>query len=432
MAVEQATEYLNRMCTFGIKLGLQRIQALLTVLGNPQERFRSVHVAGTNGKGSTVAMLAAILRQSGCRTGVYTSPHLLRYEERIVVNGAEIKEGEFQRLLEEIDVAVQAVVRQGEEHPTEFEILTAAAFLHFARSGVEWAVIETGLGGLLDSTNVLRPAVAVITNVAFDHMDRCGNTLTAIAKQKAGILKNGIPVVTAAQGESLAVIKARAAEIGCSVYVLNEHFMREDVVHDGRQWMRLTGADGVAYGPWELGLLGINQGENAAVAAQVALLLQHQEERVEIETIRRGLATAHWPARFEVLQRQPGVVLDGAHNPAGAISLQHNLEIFFPAAPRIFVAGFLRDKDIPGIANVLFRPGDKVFLVAPDSERACPPEEAEIMLPSCVTAIAMPDLAAALAAAKRELTPAGVLCVTGSLYLMGQGRTVLKGERDDI
>ena len=211
MNYSAALAYLESLGTFGIQLGLKRIEALLAELGNPERRFRSIHVTGTNGKGSTTALLAAILHAAGIRTGMYTSPHLVDYPERMTMEGQEISRDEFAAMIGKTRLAAEAIQARGMESPTEFEVLTAAAFLWFAEKQVEMAVVEVGLGGLLDSTNVICPVASVITNVTLEHTDRCGGTVAEIAAHKAGIIKIGAPVFTGATGEALAVIEAAAA-----------------------------------------------------------------------------------------------------------------------------------------------------------------------------------------------------------------------------
>lgn len=212
MTYQEALTYLDGLNVFGIKLGLVRIARLLELLGEPQKKYRTIHVTGTNGKGSTTAMLAEILLQSGVRSGMYTSPHLVSYTERIQVAGQPISEADFAECILEVKAAVDRMLAEGEECPTQFEVLTAAAFFHFASAQVEYAVIEVGLGGLLDSTNVITPEIAVITNVTLEHADRCGGTLAGVATHKAGIIKEGVPVVTAADGETLEIIRQAAEE----------------------------------------------------------------------------------------------------------------------------------------------------------------------------------------------------------------------------
>ena len=218
MNYEESLHYLDELNTFGIRLGLTRMEELCARLGHPERSYRVIHIAGTNGKGSVTQMMDAVCRASGIRSGRYLSPHLISYTERMSVGGEEISEEQFAALLTRVRAAADAMTAEGHEHPTQFEALTALAFLYFAEEKVEVAVVETGLGGLLDSTNVVLPELTIITNVAMDHADRCGGTLAGIAEHKAGIIKEGVPVITAAAGEPLTIIAARAEELGADLF----------------------------------------------------------------------------------------------------------------------------------------------------------------------------------------------------------------------
>ncbi|MGL5515051.1 MAG: bifunctional folylpolyglutamate synthase/dihydrofolate synthase, partial [Sporomusa sp.] len=330
MNYQQTLAYLENLSKFGINLGMSRILRLLELMQQPQRRFKSIHITGTNGKGSTTAMLSAILTASGIRTGMYTSPHLLDYPERIIVNGQEITQEEFAQAISYTSKFVEQMLAEGFEQPTEFEVITAAAFYYFAAVGVEYAVIEVGLGGLLDSTNVIIPEIAVITNVTLDHTDRCGTTIAEIAGHKAGIIKNGVPVVTAAKGEALECIKRAAADKGAIVYAKDEVFSSEfKGLENGRQRVAI---DVGSLGRIEavLNLLGYHQLENSAVAAMTALVLGKTEPRITTAAVIKALENVRWPGRFEIIAGQPIIVIDGAHNVDGARVLRQNLDQVFP------------------------------------------------------------------------------------------------------
>ena len=224
MTYEQALSYLASVAKFGIQPGLHRIEKLLALMGNPERQYRTIHVTGTNGKGSTTAFIAAILNAAGIRTGMFTSPHLVDYTERIVISGNMISEHDFAAAIQYTSQYVEIMTADGYDHPTEFEILTAAAFYHFAVTQVEYAVIEVGMGGLLDSTNVIRPQAAVITNVAVEHTDRCGATVAEIAAHKAGIIKPDMPVITAAKGEALNIIYSQADNLHAPLFSIDRDF----------------------------------------------------------------------------------------------------------------------------------------------------------------------------------------------------------------
>lgn len=424
MTYQESIAYLEGLSRFGIRLGLERMQELVIRLGHPERKYPTIHITGTNGKGSTTACLAAILQEAGFRTGMYTSPHLERYTERMRIDGLEVEEAVFAHAIEQTAAAAQEMERDGLEHPTQFEVLTAAAFVMFAAMKVDYAVIEVGLGGSLDSTNVIESRVAVITNVTLEHEDRCGSTIREIAEHKAGIIKKNSRVLTAAQGEALEVIRRRAADCGAVVQVLGEEWQAQmqSVSLTGIAWM-LQQPNGSSW-PLQARLVGEHQVYNASLAVMAALTVR--ETAVNQEAVARGLAKACWPGRFEVLRTQPPLVVDGAHNPAGAAVLRRTLDQVFPGREVLFLLGILKDKDIEGITGLLVREQDRVIAVRPLSERAAeagdlashfPPHQVE----------AVPDweegVNRLLELAEQE--PRKVACVAGSLYLLGAVRPLL-------
>ncbi|MDR7867199.1 MAG: folylpolyglutamate synthase/dihydrofolate synthase family protein [Sporomusaceae bacterium] len=422
MTYEQALAYLATLGKFGMNFGLGRIEKLLALMGNPERCYRTVHVTGTNGKGSTAAMLAAILRAAGIRAGLYTSPHLSDYTERFVVGGEPIGREELAAALGHTRGFVDAMVAEGWEHPTEFEVLTAAAFHYFAAAGVEYAVIEVGLGGLLDSTNVITPAVSVITNVALEHTDRCGDTVAEIAAHKAGIIKPGVPAVTAARGEALDVIRREADAKGAPLAVLGRDFYAEAAGMDGwRQQVAFVSRRHGDLGRFAVSLLGRHQAENAAVAIMAALVLAEGENRISPAAVRDGLAAVNWPGRFEVVPGRPPTVIDGAHNPAGAAVLRAALDEVFPGRPVVFVLGILADKDIAGVTAALVRAADSVVAVKPQSDRAAEPAAVLRGLVAERSA-AVATVAEGVDLAREMAGPDGLVCVAGSLYLVGPAR----------
>lgn len=430
MTYEQALEYLASLNKFGINFGLARIEKLLDLMGNPERRFKTVHVTGSNGKGSTAAMLAAILRAAGIKTALYTSPHLADYIERMAIDGRLIDRQAFANAIEYTGNLVARITASGWEHPTEFEVLTAAAFHYFAAAEVEYAVIEVGLGGLLDSTNVVIPEAAVITNVTLEHTDRCGNSVEEIAGHKAGIIKPGVPAITAAHGAALDVIKATAAAKSAPLYIKDRDFSAQAVGREGyRQTMTVVTERYGDMGCFTTNLLGHHQVENSAVAVMTALILAEKEPRVTLSAIRAGMAAVHWPGRFEVVETWPTVVIDGAHNPDGAKALRKTLDDIFGGKNIVFLLGILADKDIGGIVRELVRQSNAAVLVRPNSERAAKPE----MLHKELTARKI-EIAASIEEGYEKACllagPEGVVCITGSLYLIGPARTaVFEGGR---
>ncbi|WP_425060584.1 Folylpolyglutamate synthase [Sporomusa carbonis] len=424
MTYEQTLAYLENLSKFGINLGMDRIERLLDLMQHPERRFKSIHVTGTNGKGSTTAMLSAILTASGVKTGMYTSPHLVDYPERMVVNGQEITREEFAQAIDYTSKFVDQMLAEGFEQPTEFEVITAAAFYYFAAAGVEYAVIEVGLGGLLDSTNVIIPEISVITNVTLEHTDRCGSTIADIARHKAGIIKQDVPVVTAATGEALDIIRQTAAAQNTQVYVKGEQFSSEfKGLENGKQ---LVAVDAGSLGRLEtsLNLIGCHQLENSAVAVTTALLLGTKDPRITIQAIKKALDIVRWPGRFEIVTGNPVIIIDGAHNPDGARVLRQNLDQVFPGQAITFALGILRDKDVTGIIHELIRPADSVVTVQPLSYRAATPEEiARVIQARHVEAAS--SIAGGIDRAKELAGPEGVVCVAGSLYLIGEARQII-------
>ena len=429
MNYAEALLYLDELNTFGIRLGLVRMEELCARLGNPERCYATIHIAGTNGKGSVTQMMDAVFRASGIRAGRYLSPHLISYTERMSVDGHDISEERFAELLTRVRTAADEMVAAGHEHPTQFEALTALAFLYFAEEQVEVAVIETGLGGLLDSTNVVEPALTIITNVAMDHADRCGGTLLGIAEHKAGIIKEGVPVITAATGEPLEIIERRAEELGADVFVCGEDFSAQLFFpKEGGQRVAFHSVVCREPEPFDLGLAGVYQAENAALVIMAAKLLEREDARVTEHAIRVALRTVRHPARFEILMRENlPVVIDGAHNPAGMRALRAGLDAYFPDLPRVFLLGILKDKDIDAMLAALLRTGDQVITVRPNSERAAAADVvAAIAAGMGLDTHACSDAAAALAEAQARARAGNALLVAaGSLYLVGGIRAML-------
>ena len=429
MNYQESLAYLESLNIFGIKLGLERIQKLLARLELPQERYRTIHVTGTNGKGSVSAMLAGILRHSGIHTGFYSSPHLVSYTERIRVDGQAISEQEFADCLSSIKVYIDQMVADGEECPTQFEVLTALAFFYFAIKHVEYAVIEVGLGGLLDSTNVIVPEVSIITNVTLEHADRCGGTLEGVARHKAGIIKDDVPVVTAAQGVALDIIRQQAEEKNADIFVAGEDFSADFISYEGN-FQRLefsSGLLGAVKEPYTLHLLGKHQIENAAVAVMAAKLIHNLDDRITNKTIDDALSLVSWPARFERVEMgRQKIIIDGAHNPAGMVALQESLDLYYPAEERVLLLGILKDKDIDTMLDILLRPNDTVVVTVPHADRASDPQLLAGKVAAHVRHVeAIADNDEAMNRALELANGEKLLVMAGSLYLVGELRKML-------
>lgn len=399
------------------KFGLQTISILLNALGNPERACRFAHVAGTNGKGSTCAMIESGLRAAGMRTGLYTSPHLAEPTERIQIGGAPVSTEQFSGAFDVVHEAAEGLLRHGaiEFHPTYFETVTAMAFLLFRMSGAEMVALEVGLGGRLDATNVVTPALAVITRVDFDHEAFLGRSIEAIAGEKAGILKPGVPAVLAPQRpEAAAAILARAQVTGSPI-VFAADWAVEDCLLDARGsnfTMRKKGEESLRL---RCPLAGEHQVENALTAAAALL-----ELGVARDTIERGLAATRWPGRLELVSARPEIILDGAHNPSGARALVRYIERFYAGRKVTLIYGAMRDKAVVEMTGILFPAADVVIATAPAQERATRPETIRELSGSSSVLVA-PTVGEALHMA----ADADVVFVTGSLFVVAEAKALL-------
>ncbi len=391
----------------GMRPGLERIEAILDAIGRPEQAFTIAQVGGTNGKGSISAMLAAILQAAGRRVGLYTSPHLAHYRERIRVDGRPISESDF---VDGVDALGTLITRLD---LTVFEAGTALALDHFCRERVDVAVLEVGLGGRLDATTVGRPRVVVLGPIDYDHQHELGDTLTLIAAEKAAIIRSGVAFSARQDPEAAAVITRRAAETGVPLSLEGRDLRVTPLGFTlEAQRLDLEGPD------WQIrdvacGLLGVYQPGNALLAAAAARALGADEG-----AIRAGLRGARWPGRFQIFRRDPLVILDGAHNPAGARALAASLRAYFPGRPVTFVIGVLADKDAGGILAALRPLAARVILTASANPRAAPPDALAALLPAGTRVATARSPQAALAMAIAE-DPHGIVCVAGSLSLIG-------------
>jgi dihydrofolate synthase/folylpolyglutamate synthase len=409
------------------KFDLENITILAERLGRPDRAYPSAHIAGTNGKGSTAAFLESILRRSGFRTGLNTSPHLEKINERIRVNGEEIGDQAFAEAFTRIQALNEELLAAGKlrAHPTYFECVTAMAFECFARERVDFGVFEVGLGGRLDATNILIPFVSVITRVDFDHESFLGHSLAEIAMEKAGILKPGVPLILAEQRpEALEVIRARATELGCPVIEARAAFRIE------REWTeslcsRASVTENASGWSFELSpqLPGKFQIQNSLNAVAAARYLQNHGYRISDHAITQGIAEAVWPGRLEKLQSGPDVYLDGAHNPSAARELAAFLEQDLAGRKIWLVFGALRDKAVDEMAGVLFPLAAEVIFTQPRTTRAISVNRlAEITSHNAAHFTVVPEPEAALEQALHRAAPQDAIVVAGSLYLIGQLR----------
>jgi dihydrofolate synthase/folylpolyglutamate synthase len=386
------------------KLGLERITALLQALGNPHQACRWIHVAGTNGKGSTCAMIEAGLRAAGILSGLYISPHLIEPTERIQILGQPVSQEQFARAFDRVHDTAEAMLKSGgiDMHPTYFETVTAMAFVLFAEAKLDRVVLEVGLGGRLDATNVVTPELCVITPIDYDHQIFLGDTIEQIAAEKGGILKPGVPAVFAEQRpEAEAVLRRQAF----ATYTLSRDWPVTNLAIDARgSRFRLRGDEIVCP------LAGEHQVENARAAA-IALS--------ELGVSPAGIAGTHWPGRLEHVSERPEIIIDGAHNPAGTRALAAYIRRFYSGRRIWMIYGALRDKAVAEMTSILFPLADHVILTAPDNTRAMPPED--IAAPGAQLTHSIAEAIGLLDA----VPPDDVVFIAGSLYLAGEARAVL-------
>jgi dihydrofolate synthase/folylpolyglutamate synthase len=418
----ECRDYLGHLQHFGIKLGLENIGILLEALGDPQRRFPAVHVAGTNGKGSVSAMLDRILRNHGFRSGLYTSPHLVNVEERLRVDGEAIPAERFSAFLEGVRGTIDVLMSAGRlvYHPTFFEVLTALAFLHFAESEVDIAVLEVGMGGRFDATNVVHPLVSVITTISRDHQKHLGSTLREIAFEKAGIIKPGVPVVCGvSKGVALREIRRRAREDGSPlIQVFGPGTVFETRrTAGGFRFRYVSGGGDYDFAP---GLAGRYQGANAAVAIAAAEVLGRTWKPLRKSVMVRGIREARWEGRLETVSRCPLVVLDGAHNEEGAASLAAHIKDVI-RKPVILVFGVMKDKDIKVMARRLFPQARTVILTQVPNTRSAPPISILDAAPEFRDRVWIePNTAKAVRLALDESAGRVPVVIAGSLFLVGE------------
>jgi dihydrofolate synthase/folylpolyglutamate synthase len=412
---------------------LGRMRQLLQLLGDPQAAYRTIHIAGTKGKGSVASLIASSLRAAGHRTGLYTSPHLVRFTERIRVDGDEIPETQLALLVDEIKPHVAVVPGL-----TTFELVTALAFLHFARAGVDVGVIEVGLGGRLDATNVITPQVSVITSLSYDHMHLLGDRLSDIAREKAGILKPGVPLVLAPQQqEAEHVVERIAAEVGAPLVKVGRDWLYAPGGHDlSHQILYIWSAaeqplmdafvesgGGEEWVPprYEIPLLGHHQVVNAAVAYAALRVLRQTGLTVTEEAVQRGFRQVRWPGRFQVLSTDPAVVIDSAHNRDSALKLRLALDDYFPGAPATLVFGASADKDIAGMLLELLPRVSRLILTQAVHPRAADPDEvADLAHGMGARTEVVAPVEAALRRAIERARPGEVIVSAGSLFVAGE------------
>lgn len=416
MNIEETLQFIHSVSWMGSKPGLERTRELLRRLGNPEKKCRYIHVAGTNGKGSTASMIASVLTQAGYKTGLYTSPYLWRFNERMQINGVPISDAELCQITARVAPHAKAMA----DSPTEFELVCAIGFEYFAGQSCDYVVLEVGMGGRLDATNVIeRPECAVLTNIGLDHTKELGDTLEKIAAEKAGIVKSGCTVVAYEQTSGVMQVFENAA-VQCGATCRRADFSALRSEQDSREGQTFSYKH---YEHLHLPLLGAHQLKNAAVALETVFALRERGAQISDEALRSGLGSTVWPARFEIVSRKPWFVVDGGHNPQCAETVADNLVRYFPDMRRVIMLGVLADKDVSGLTDILDPAADEYVTATPDSPRAMSAAElAELLKKYGKPVTACGSIAEAVETAKQRAGSDGMACCVGSLYMAGEAR----------
>ncbi|MCB2307517.1 bifunctional folylpolyglutamate synthase/dihydrofolate synthase [Clostridium estertheticum] len=445
MNYDEARSYITNTAKFGSKLGLDRTEKLLELLGNPHKKLKCIHIAGTNGKGSTSAMVSSILVEAGYKVGSYISPFIEEFEERIQINNKNISKDDLSDIITEVSKAVEKIVELGYINPTEFEIITCAGFLYFYKNNIDFAVIEVGLGGRLDSTNVITPILSIITSISLDHTLILGDTLEKIAYEKAGIIKMGIPVVVYPQKkQSYDVIEKKCREKKCQLIKVP----RDSAVYLGKENLKqvvstlmegqVTYKNNVITQKIEiktlnndyiidLALLGKHQLLNCSVAVHAIEAIIGQGVIISKDNIIAGLINVVWPARLEVMNRRPLVVIDGAHNIDGIKNLTESIDMYFNYNKIILILGILADKQVEEMIKTIVPKAYRVITVTPHSERAELSEELKVQVEKYTSKCeSIEDYELAYKKALSYCEDDDLLLVSGSLYMVGDMRKIIR------
>ncbi|MHC1683572.1 MAG: folylpolyglutamate synthase/dihydrofolate synthase family protein [Clostridiaceae bacterium] len=429
MNYKEAMSYIHNTAKFGMNFGLQRTEKILEILGNPQENLKLIHIAGTNGKGSTSAMLSQILIESGYKTGMFTSPYIEEFEERIQINNVNIPKERLCEIISKLKIAIDEVIALGFDHPTEFEIITCAMFLYFFEEKIDIGVIEVGLGGRLDSTNVINPILTIITSISFDHMNILGNTLEEIAMEKAGILKNKVPLVLYPQEEnSKQVILKIASSKDAKVTLVDREcgkFLK--VIDNGQSVLQKIQIQTNKTYTLNLALLGKHQILNAAVVIRVVETLEDYNFKITEENIKIALEKVTWKGRLEIMRRNPLIVIDGAHNLGGIESLVDNVNIYFKYKNIKLILGILSDKEVYKMVEKITTIAEKVYTVTPNSERGELASELKNVVDCYNKNVeSYADYSEALNNAIKDSSENDLILISGSLYMIGDMRKLIK------
>ncbi|HHW69748.1 MAG TPA: bifunctional folylpolyglutamate synthase/dihydrofolate synthase [Clostridiales bacterium] len=429
MTYEEALKYIHDTNRFGIKCGLRNVSELLKRLDNPQDKFKSIHIAGTNGKGSTAAMLAYVLKKQGYKVGMFTSPYLEDFRERIQVNLELIDKDALARITTDIKNHIDKMILDGYDHPTEFEIVTAIGFTYFAEQKVDYAVVETGLGGRLDATNVINPVLTIITSISYDHMNILGDSIESIAFEKAGIIKPNTPVVIYPQiKEVFSVLSDIARKKNAIIYNVADAKFDMLFSEFGLQKFNFT------YGEWELDtitihLTGKHQILNAITVLTAIFALNNMGITISDIAVIDGLASTKWPGRLEKIRTNPDIIIDGAHNEASAKILADTIKQYYGDRRIILVIGILKDKEVNKILKSLCPISHTVIVTSPNNPRAMEPHKlSQIAGMYCDNILVANRIDDAIRMAEKMVKSNDIIVFSGSIYLIGEVRKFLKYE----
>ncbi|MBD7913722.1 bifunctional folylpolyglutamate synthase/dihydrofolate synthase [Clostridium sp. Sa3CUN1] len=428
MKDKSTLEYLESLRTLGSNYGLERTERLLELMGNPHKKLKLIHIAGTNGKGSTSAILGTILMEHGYKVGFFNSPHLEEIEETIRINSKNIKEEDFVSLINEIKPFVNKVVEEGFNHPTEFEVLTCIMFLYLYRQDVDFGIIEVGLGGRLDSTNVLTPILSIITSISFDHMNILGSTIEEITKEKAGIIKKNIPIITCMQkDEAIKVITETSIKKGCELSIINSNSYRflnidNESIITQRILINFRGKEETL----NLSLLGSHQIINLSLALEALKELENLNYiKVDIDKIKAATKKVKWKGRLEILKENPYIVIDGAHNVDGIKYLKKNLKDYFKYKNLYLILGVLADKEVDKILEIITPLAKEVCTVTPNSNRAKSSNDLRVLAEKYnENSLGFDDYDEAVKYSLSKANNEDLILACGSLYMVGKIREV--------
>lgn len=429
MNYKQAMDYIKEVGNFGSNYGLERTERILEILGNPHKKIKCIHIAGTNGKGSTTSIINSILIEEGFKVGMYTSPFLEEFEERIQINKENIKKEDLAISVETVKEAVDKVIEEGYSHPTEFEIITCVMFEYFYKNKVDYAVIEVGLGGRLDSTNVVSPILTVITSIGLDHTNLLGNTIEEIAREKGGIIKNNVPLILYPQKESVKkeILKI-AKEKNSKVYIVNEKNSKLISINKEKFYQNIEVKGLKKDYKLKLRLLGEHQVLNCNVAINAVEVLSKIED-FNINNIEKGVFNAKWIGRLEVLRENPLIVIDGAHNIQGIKMLKKNILEYFDYDDMYLLIGILSDKQVDDMIKEIVPLSKKVIALTPHSDRAeLASELREHIKMVNKNVLSFEDYKEGLEEILKDAKENDLILVTGSLYMIGDMRKIINNK----